>query len=607
MIVQAINITNYRGIRDTQEIPLSRFSSMIGKNDSGKSIVLNALATFLDSKMYLITESDFNENTEKIIIECKFFDDVLKDKLAFQIKSKIKKSDGLDFFLDDLIIGNTISIQKITSKIGKSFEEINLLFYDYSHDDFSFLYYKNDEELTDILKRYSIVIPVKGKGRNSKLEKIEHIKKYCEDNNVEREFKYIPDEYKIDSLLPAVELFESDYGLEADTNFKSNSVSEIQEFFTEETRDDQSRLNKVQNDIQSEMNKEALSIKEYMTDYTVGLHDIQISPIIDWKSAIKGVNVSFQFDGDVKPIPMTHKGTGYRRLFMVARFRYLAEKSKGKAIIYLIEEPETFLHPSAQEDLLNSLIELSSENQILITTHSPVFVGHTEYNSVILCKKSDQSIYSHAETTGETEFIHNIIEDLGIKPYFNLVDSFEKILFVESNNDALFYHHISLKVLGVGLLDNERILVLPGGGDSIDSFVNIEYFERSNRDLFLIIDSDKQNTEKVQQKQRDRQIKFCHRKKSLAYILKKSCIENYYHPRVIESLYSLPAQSLEYFKDDENVKNTLNQYKERQRDAGINIQFSTKNNIDVFENMGKEEWEEVIEDELVYFLKEIVQ
>src|SRR5690606_38430725 len=128
-------------------------------------------------------------------------------------------------------------------------------------------------------------------------------------------------------------------------------------------------------------------------------------PIFAWKDAIKSVDVSFQFAGDDKFIPMSHKGTGYRRLFMVAGFRYLAEKSKGNNIIYLIEEPETFLHPTAQADLLNALKELSNDNQVLITTHSPVFAGATSVKGVVLCVKEEQSNYLNAEDDDDTAFL----------------------------------------------------------------------------------------------------------------------------------------------------------------------------------------------------------
>lgn len=606
MTVSKIKISNFRGIDNIQTVPLSRFSSIIGKNDSGKSIVLNALASYLDVKSYPIVESDFNDLSKEIIIECSFIDDNLRDKLENKIKSKIKKADGLEYFLNDILIANTVVIQKKISKAGKAFSEINILIKDYVDNDFSFLYEKDDNEISHILSKYNIEIPVEGKGRNSKLEKIQYIKEHCEAEGVEVELKYILDEYKIDTLLPSVELFVSDYGLEADTKFKTNSVSEIQEFFINETRDDESRLKQVEKDIQEEMNKEADLIKNYMSDYTSDLNDIKISPTINWKDAIKSVDVSFQFEGDSKPIPMTHKGTGYRRLFMVARFRYLAEKNKGQDVIYLIEEPETFLHPSAQEDLLNSLTNLSEDSQIVITTHSPVFAGHTNYESLILCQKNTQSIYSNGNSANKIDFIHSIVDEIGIRPYFNLVDTFEKILFVESNNDADFYDILSKKILEKGLHGNEKILILPFGGESIDSFINIDYFDKSNRDLFLIIDSDKQNTEQKQEVQKSRVNEFNERNKGNAYLLNKSCIENYYHPRAIERLYGLEDESLMYFIEEENVKITLNEYKNKYKeDNGIQLQFSSKNNMDIFNNMTKEEWEEIVETELIDFIKSI--
>src|SRR5690606_32260202 len=208
-------------------------------------------------------------------------------------------------------------------------------------------------------------------------------------------------------------------------------------------------------------------------EYASNLLDIDISPNVAWKDAIKSVDVSFQFAGDDKFIPMTHKGTGYRRLFMVARFRYLAQKSKGNNVIYLIEEPETFLHPTAQSDLLNALKELSNDNQVIITTHSPVFAGATNVDGVVLCTKDQQSDYSNANSVRDDEFLLKIVDELGIKPSYNLRDHHEKIVFVESNNDAKFYHLLCEKMLGTRLLQNEKILVLPfGGGEDIQSFLN---------------------------------------------------------------------------------------------------------------------------------------
>ena len=257
---------------------------------------------------------------------------------------------------------------------------------DYVPDDYSFLYGKSDEELNTILSNSSISIPVQGTGRNSKLEKIKNIKDYCTSQSIQRNERFINDDYKICSLFPDVELFKADYGLEADTKFKSNSVSEIIEYFDSERQEDK-KLAIVETEIAEEMQKEAQSVKGYMDKYVSNLQKVEIKPTIVWKDAIKSVDVSFQFDGDSRPIPMNHKGAGYRRLFMVARFRYLAEKNKGLNVVYLIEEPETFLHPSAQNDLLNAFRDLSEDNQVIITTHSPVFAGATNVESVVLCKR----------------------------------------------------------------------------------------------------------------------------------------------------------------------------------------------------------------------------
>lgn len=605
MKIKKIVIENYRGIKKRQEIPLSNFSSIVGRNDSGKSIILNAIASFLDISHYPIVESDFNDPTNPIFIECHFVDDNLRELLENKIKSKIKKNDGLDEFINDILFEDSLIVQKLVSQPGKKFNNELIVVEDFEDETFSMLYTKSDEQLNKILEEYKIDIPVKGKGRNSKLEKIKYIKQFCIENSICKTFKSISDEYKITTLLPAVELFVSDYGLKTDTSFKTHSVSEIKDYFERETADDTRKLKQVEKEIQQEMNNEAEVIKNYMLDYTTSLKKVEIIPNIVWKDAIKSVDVSFQFEGDEKPIPMSHKGTGYRRLFMVARFRYLAEKDKGNNVIYLIEEPEAFLHPAAQQNLLDAFKELSGNNQIIITTHSPVFAGSTDYRSIILCKKENQSIYEHANETNKDEFIMHIIEELGIKPSYNLRDHHEKIVFVESKNDAKFYDIICKKVLEKNLLDNKKILVLPfGGGEDIDSFINIDYFDYSGRDLFLIIDSDKQGNN--QDKQQRRIDKFNLKERGKGYMLKKSCIENYYHPRALERVYSLPENTFDFFSENENVDNKLKQMINKNEELGKK-NIKRKNNIKVFEEMTKEEWLEVIEPELIDFLREIAE
>lgn len=603
MKITGIAIENYRGIKTEQKIPLNSFSSIVGKNDSGKSILLNAIASFLNLKDYPISVSDFNDTAAPIIITCTFRSENITELLESKIKSKIKKIDGLDELIADILAFDHLTIRKTINSPKKSFDSEQLLMVDYVPDDFAFLYGKSDDDLNTILSNYGLTVPVQGTGRNSKLEKIKNIKEYCTAQSIERHKCFIADEYKICSLLPDVELFKADYGLEADTKFKSNSVSEIIEYFDNESQEEK-KLAVVEAEIADEMQKEALSVKGYMDEYVSNLQKVEIKPTIVWKDAIKSVDVSFQFDGDSKPIPMSHKGAGYRRLFMVARFRYLAKKNKGLNVIYLIEEPETFLHPSAQNDLLKAFRDLSDDNQVIITTHSPVFAGATNVESVVLCKRDSGSVYETHNTNGKDAFISAIVNELGIKPSYNLRDNHEKIVFVESHNDAHFFNLLCRNLINADLLQNEKILVLPfGGGEDIDSFLNIDYFDSSGRALYLLIDSDK-HTNNLD-KQRQRAQNFGDRKANgKAYVLNKSCIENYYHSRAFERHYGLVANSFPSLGEADNVKTIIKAYK---AGNGITQNVKEKNNFEVFEAMAQTEWQEIVEDDLVAFLREIVE
>lgn len=602
MYISKISLTNYRGIKEHRSINLEKFSSIVGKNDAGKTIILNSVASFLDVKTFPITFSDFNDIDNPIIFEYELKDDNIIEMLSSKLKAKVKKADGLEEFINDFVFDGAIIYKREAMKVDKKFSAELILMQDFEQEDIRDLYFKSDEELTAILQKYDIKIPVDGKGRNSKVEKIKYIKQHFETAN--RTNFWVEDDCKISSLFPEVEMFKADYGLEADTKFKTTSVSEIQDYFTREMADNGTKLKTVEAEIILEMKREAQSVTNYMQDYASSLKAVEITPVISWKDAIKNVDVSFQFDGDDKFIPMSHKGTGYRRLFMVARFRYLAEKNKGHNIIYLIEEPETFLHPTAQQDLLNALKELSADNQIIISTHSPVFAGATDVNGVVLCTKDGQSNYENATLEQKNAFLLKIVDELGIKPTYNLRDHHEKIVFVESINDAKFYNIICEKLLGASLTKNPRVLVLPfGGGADIESFLNIDYFDNSGRTLHLIIDSDKQ--ENNLEKQEGRAKNFRDGKDlGKAFVIKKSCIENYYHPRAIERVYELENNTFNYFGDADNARKVIKQIILEKELNNKNIK--EKNNFKVFALMTAEEWEEIVEQEMKDFLTEIL-
>jgi len=69
-------------------------------------------------------------------------------------------------------------------------------------------------------------------------------------------------------------------------------------------------------------------------------------------------------------IPVSKLGSGYEMIFTILYLQnYYA--LAGKKTILLIDEPELHLHPKLQNILIKTLLNISKDSQIIISTHSP--------------------------------------------------------------------------------------------------------------------------------------------------------------------------------------------------------------------------------------------
>lgn len=73
---------------------------------------------------------------------------------------------------------------------------------------------------------------------------------------------------------------------------------------------------------------------------------------------------------------MEDKGTGLRGTLLVAMLKYLAQHSR-RSVVFAVEEPESFLHPAAQETLREDLEMLCARPDVtlVVSTHSPFLVS----------------------------------------------------------------------------------------------------------------------------------------------------------------------------------------------------------------------------------------
>lgn len=110
---------------------------------------------------------------------------------------------------------------------------------------------------------------------------------------------------------------------------------------------------------------------------------------------------------DAVDTSLGNKGTGVRGAVMVAMLRYLADQTK-RSMVFAVEEPEAFLHPSAQEELRGDLESLAERRDVtlIVSTHSP-FVLSRDPKARIFSIVKDAEGRTRVATIGKGDGPHS--------------------------------------------------------------------------------------------------------------------------------------------------------------------------------------------------------
>jgi predicted ATP-dependent endonuclease of OLD family len=562
-----ITIKNFRGISELQRLKVGEINSLVGKNDSGKSNILKALNTFFNEKF------DHND-VFKGIQEGQKTEILLRFEPNEEVNSLALDSDG------KIHLKKTFEFNS-TGKVVKTFTYVCN---DLNSPDYSNCWGIKESEINAYCSSLGIDYSRSGRGVTN-LSKIEIIN----DNTtalgrVEKEheasdfLKNIKKQYDFVEL-PVYSLFDA----EQDLNIGSTTFQNQFKPIATESLDNSANLkSQIETNLKTDLETEFSTITTLMQKNVPDLERINTSPVCNWGNLVK-FDLSLKFRTDNFDIPISNKGTGFKRLLMVAYFEYLAQKNTKQHQIFGIEEPETFLHPELQHDLLTSIIELSDNSQFFITTHSPVFAGSTRDSNIVVVKKeNEESNYYNFEN--EHEILDIVIQELGIKPNYNLLnDNYRKAVFVEGSGDVKFWE-IAFKKINGSL--PEDLLFIPCGGDQVDFFVNASLCQKINRRFVVILDSDKGAVD--YESKLANKASLIEKVESLGgevLILHKREIENYYSrdaiQRVLGNAFQLPDefQIEEYSDIKEEIKTHI-----------VGVNFKAKNNLDVFNEMTRDEW-----------------
>lgn len=195
--------------------------------------------------------------------------------------------------------------------------------------------------------------------------------------------------------------------------------------------------------------------------------------------------------------PVEHLGNGMKSIYMLSLLETYIEDEKRIPSIIIVEYPELFLHPSLQKTASKILYRLSKKNQVIFTTHSPNMVAN--FTKGQICQiVLDEEGYSAARRNAD---IDDILDDLGYSANDFLNVDF--VFIVEGKQDKTrfplllekYYSEIYDKNGGLSRIS----IITTNSCTNIKTYANLKYMNQLYlRDQFLMIrDGDGKNPEEL--------------------------------------------------------------------------------------------------------------
>ena len=390
MRISKVRIKNFRSYKDPITIEFGNLTAFVGKNDIGKSTVLEALDIFFNEGKGVVKldKDDINKTAlgdgeNEIIIS------VIFDELPATLVIDTTNETTLQ---NEYLLNNESCLEIIKKFPNAGKEKIFVKSNHPNNAQCKDLLLKKDSELRAIIKNLNVDCTDKNRNAVMRGAIWNHFKDDLQLAEIEIDVtkgdtKSIWD--KLQGYLPLYSLFQSD-------RKNSDGDSEVQDPLKEAVKqilnnvELQQKFGEIALEVEKKLrevsDRTLEKLREMNPDIANSLNPvIPVSESLKWADVFKNVSIS----GD-EDIPINKRGSGVKRLILLNFFRAEAERRKSEqnipSIIYAIEEPETSQHTEHQKKMINAFLSLSQvpNTQLIITTHSAEIVKELNFDHLRL-------------------------------------------------------------------------------------------------------------------------------------------------------------------------------------------------------------------------------
>jgi predicted ATP-dependent endonuclease of OLD family len=198
-------------------------------------------------------------------------------------------------------------------------------------------------------------------------------------------------------------------------------------------------------------------------------------------------------------IELERRSTGLQ-WFLSFFLIFLVERADAhKGAILLLDEAGLTLHPLAQKDLVGFFENLSTDNQIIHTTHSPFLIDTSNIDrvKVVYSDKDGHTVAADdlraADDSINEKSIYAVRSALGLTVSDILLQGCQPVI-VEGTSDQYYLNAIKLYLISKGkMAPTKELIFMPAGGCTNKAVKAIAgLVSGRNDDLpFIVLDSDK--------------------------------------------------------------------------------------------------------------------